>query len=390
MNKPLAIGLIILFILAIAGSAIWLAVRPAEETPATKEVGILRRFPLNLFGLGGGEEAPAGAGPAEEQAPSEKPALNMVSAGPVTAFAPTKNGIRFLEKETGHVFESGSQGESAGIVSNTTIPRIFETTWSPDAAKSIMRYSEGETTRVISAEFVASSTKAAPISANAISAAYSPDSKRIAYLIPSGDGARTIAADPDNSKQSEVNVLPFGGFRIFWPEKNSIYYQSQPSGLTSGFLFKYSIQSGSLEKILGDLNGLEVRFSADAAKTVYSVAEQSNEAPRLFVYDLKTGENSSLQANGLARKCVFSRTREDTIYCALDQNPPAATYPDEWLRGSARTRDSMWEINFKTGSKKNLGTDRTFDVSQIDVSPDDGFLYFLNRPDESLWSLKIK
>ena len=96
----MAIGLIILFILSIAGSAIWLTVRPSEETQATEEVGILRRFPLNLFGLGGGEEAPAGAGPAEEQAPSEKPALNMVSAGPVTAFAPTKNGIRFLEKET--------------------------------------------------------------------------------------------------------------------------------------------------------------------------------------------------------------------------------------------------------------------------------------------------
>ena len=390
MNKPLAIGLIILFILSIAGSAIWLTVRPSEETQATEEVGILRRFPLNLFGLGGEEEPQAGTAPADGQEPSEKLTLSMISPGPITGFAPVKNGIRFLEKETGHVSESGPQGENAGIVSNTTIPRTFETIWSPDALKSIMRYSEGETARIISAEFVASSTKATPIPANAISAVYSPDSKRIAYLIPSGDGARTIAADPDNSKQTEINVLPFGEFQLAWPEKNSIYYQTRPSGLTLGFLFKYNIQSGSLDKILGDLNGLETRFSADAAKIVYSVAEQNNEAPRLFVYDVKTRESSNLQAKGLARKCVFSRTQEDIIYCALDQNPPAAIYPDEWLQGAAGTRDLPWELNFKTGSKKNLDAERTFDVSQIDVSPDDGFLYFLNRADESLWSLKIK
>ncbi len=389
MNKPLAIGLIILFILAIAGSAIWLAVRPSEEAPAAEETGILRRFPLNLFGLGG-EEEPAGTRPTETEGLSEKPILTMLSPGPITGFTPTQRGVRFLEKQTGHVSEIGSQGENIEVVSNTTIPRTFEIIWSPDASKSIIRYLEGEIARKISAEFVASSTKASVLPANIVSAAYSPDSKRIAYIVPSGDGGRTIAADPDNSKQNEINVLPFGGFKILWPEKNSVYYQSRPSRLAPGFLFRQNVQSGVLEKTLGDLNGLEALFSADGTKIIYSVSEEIGEAPSLYVYDLKTKEGSSLQTKGLTEKCAFAKAKSDVVYCAVDSSPGTGVYPDEWLQGTARTRDSLWEINFKTGSKKSLNAERTFDVSQIEISQDDGFLYFLNRADESLWSLKIR
>lgn len=389
MNKPLAIGLIILFILAIAGSAIWLTIRPEETTEVESEVGILRRFPLNIFGLGGEEPTTAGeTTPAEGQV--EKPALVLLRPGPIVSFVPTEKGVRFLEQETGHVSEVGPEGEDEVLISNTTIPGIFDALFTPDASGALLKYMEGETLRAVSTQFVATSTKATVLPQNIISAAYALDSKRISYLIPSGDNSRTIAANPDNSKQSEINLLPFKEFEIFWPEKNSFYYLSRPSGVSDGFLFKYSVQNGSLDKILGDVPGLEVKFSKDASKFVYSSFDSNSSEPRLWTRNLKTGEVVSMQTRGLARKCAFSSADINLIYCALDQNLPSGIYPDDWLQGVIGSNDSIWEINLETGAKKLLNADRTFDISQIDVSRNGGYLYFIDRRGNSLWSLKLK
>ncbi|QQG45931.1 MAG: hypothetical protein HYY55_03035 [Candidatus Niyogibacteria bacterium] len=385
MNKPLAIGLIIFFILVIAAGAIWLAVRPAPLAEEA-ERGFLQRFPFGLFG--GGEPAQ----PSPETAPApiaEELALLMLDQGPVESFSIKETGLRYLLKQDGHIMDIGPRGEDQTRVSNTTIPKIFETSWSQNASKIIFKYIENDNIRTVSAEFIATSTRATVLPQNIISFAFAPDRERLLYLVPTPNGSRLIAADPDNSRQTDVASFPFGDFDIYWPEKNSVYLLSRPSGVAEGFLFKYDLQRGTLNKILGDLAGLQIKFSDDGQKVIYSVYDAASEKPRLFIYDLNKKTAVDIQTDGLAEKCSFTRKNAGLVYCGLDQGLQAAVYPDEWLQGSISTSDTLWEINFETGQKRLLDETLPFNIKQITVSYDGVFLFFIDKNSGSLWSLEI-
>lgn len=388
MSKPLAIGLIIFFILVIAISAIWLVIRPESEL-LEPERARPRRFPLGLFA-----PRPKEIPPTEIETPTiplEKRALTQLSSDPVTGFTVTKTGIRFIEKGTGHVFDIGSQGENRIRISNTTIPKIFDVSWSPDASKAVLKYFEDENVRIISAEFVATSTKGTILPTTMLSNTYAPSRERILYLLPTGSGgARTIAADPDNTNQTEVFVLPFQEFILDWPEKNTISYLSRPSGSTAGFLFMYNLKTGSFNKILGDILGLETRWASTGETIIYSSYNLTSRAPNLFVYDVKDKTSQNLQINTLADKCAFTHTNDSIIYCGVSQDLAPALYPDEWLQGVVSTADNIWKINMESGEKNLLATEKTFDIQHIKFSRDDQFLFFIDKKDGSLWSLKLE
>ena len=383
MNKPLAIGLIIFFILVIAGGAIWLTLKPEAETTTT-ERGTILRFPFGLFG--GEEPTPTSAQPTAP-ATGEKQALMLLDQGPVESFAVRENSVRYLIKQDGHILEVGPRGEEQTRVSNTTIPKIFETAWSFNSSKAILKYIEGSARRIISAEFIATSTRASVLSSNIISATFAPDRDRIAYLVPTASGSRLISANPDNTKQTEITNLPFKDFDLYWPEKNSIYFLSRPSGSVGGFLFKYDLVKESFDKVLGEVAGMRVRFSADGQKLVYSAYDNASSRSRLYLYDLKTAKTSDLQTAGLADKCAYAKSAKNIIYCGLDQNPAPVLYPDAWLKGEVSFSDSLWQINIETGEKKILN-EQKFDIKQIESSDNGGFLYFIDKNNGSLWSLK--
>lgn len=393
MNKPLAIGLIIFFILVIATGVIWLVIRPAPEIPAP-EIPV-RRFPFGIFG------------PTEELPPPEveefilepgKRALTLLSAEPVSGFATFTAGekptttprVRFIEKRTGHVFDIGPQGEDRIRISNTTIPKIFEVNWSQDASKAILKYFEGENLRIVSAVFEATSTIGTILPTNILSSTYAPHRERILYLLLARSGARTISADPDNTSQNEILFSPFQEFEIAWPERNTLSYLSRPSGIAPGFLFVYNLQAGVFNKVLGDILGLEVRWSKDGKKILYSGYNRSTRIPQLFLYDARSKISKNLQINTFAPKCIFSEKSVDIIYCAIDANLSPALYPDEWLQGVISTTDSLWEINLESREKNLLDAEgKFFDIDQIDISDDDEFLYFIDKKNGSLWSLKL-
>ena len=389
MNKPLAIGLIIFFILVIAAGAIWLAVRPAPEEAA--ERGPILRFPFGLFG--GGEPTEI-APPGVEIGEIPESRLTLLSANPVAGFTiveDDKRGsmVRWIERQTGHVFESDSQGKNIERISNTTIPKIFDVVWSMSGKRAVLKYFEGENVRTISAEFAATSTKGLILPSNILDIAYAPHRERLLYALPAGAGTRLISADPDNTKQSEVLTTPFQEWLINWPTANIIAFLSRPSGEANGFLFSYDLTQASFSKILGDVPGLETLWSPDGKQILYSAYSSSERLPKLFIYNSAKKEGRDLGLKTLVSKCVFSQTSKEIIYCGIDANMPAGLYPDDRLKGKISAFDTLWKINLENGEKNIVGEEVFPDLGQVRISRDDKFLYFTNYVDSSLWSLKL-
>lgn len=316
-------------------------------------------------------------------------ALTLLSAEAVAGFGITgTTGVRYIERQTGHVFDVSPQGETKLRISNTTIPKVFDALWAQGAARAILKYFEGDALRVVAATFSASSTQAIPLSSLLLDSAFSPAGAEFAYLLPSGDGADLITAKADNTGQRRIANFAFQDFALLWPTNDTFALVNRPSGVAEGFYFAYNTRTGALIKRLGGVLGLEIKLSPAGRSFVYSSYNEQNRKPELF-FAPETGTPQNLSVAAMASQCAFSRRDADIIYCANDSNPPRGIYPDEWLQGVIELRDLIWKINTKTRENVILPVGRFFDIEKLEISDDDAFLYFMEKENHSLWSYAL-
>ncbi|PIR70323.1 MAG: hypothetical protein COU46_02155 [Candidatus Niyogibacteria bacterium CG10_big_fil_rev_8_21_14_0_10_42_19] len=314
--------------------------------------------------------------------------LVQITQTAVSGFALKNEGLRFIERSTGHVFESDSIGANKTRISNTTIPQIFKTAWDSDAEGALIMYREEENIRLASVLFKGTSSEGVLLPADIISFDYAPDRDRIIYLVKTSAGLTTFAANPDNTKQAEILRLPPADFMIGWPAANSISFLSRPSGEAEGVLYRFDINKNSFDKVLGPALGLGAKWSSNGAGVMYSIYDRSIKKPRMFVYNLKEGKTIDLNVQTFAQKCSWPGGED--VFCAIPTSITAGIYPDLWLTGEESFNDHLWKINISTLQKKDLADLQDIDVNEIKNSGDGKFIYFQNKKDGSLWGFRFE
>ncbi len=71
---------------------------------------------------------------------------------------------------------------------------------------------------------------------------------------------------------------------------------------------------------------------------------------------------------------------------------PNATWPDDYYKGLITLKDDFYKINLETDEKtKILGSTIQFsyDAQDLFLSPKEDYLFFTNRSDGLLYSLKL-
>ncbi|MEK7090146.1 MAG: hypothetical protein AAB930_01010, partial [Patescibacteria group bacterium] len=289
MSKTIAFGLIIFFLLVIVAGLVWLLFFSGSEGIQ----GAIGKF----FPVAGERDRPVPTvpGPADgagASGPNDETArrLIQISEGRVSGFKPIAGGVRYIERATGHVFESNPDGRNQVRVSNTTIPGIFDSVWSYNADGAVIRYRENEKARMASVRFVGTTTAGVLLPASILSVAYAPNRARLVYVAEVNGTLAVIAADPDNSKQSEMLRLPPADFEISWPVSNTLYFVTRPSGEADGYLYKYNIDKKNFSKFYGPEHGLEVNFDSLGKTVLLSIFDSSGNRPELVVLDSASGE----------------------------------------------------------------------------------------------------
>ena len=82
------------------------------------------------------------------------------------------------------------------------------------------------------------------------------------------------------------------------------------------------------------------------------------------------------------------------VYCGVPIDIPEGEYPDEWYKGKTTFSDSLWRVDTENGALEQLARPETDVLEAIDVahpflSTAGDFLFFINKKDSSLWSLKV-
>ncbi|KKS65976.1 MAG: hypothetical protein UV36_C0038G0004 [Parcubacteria group bacterium GW2011_GWC2_42_6] len=94
----------------------------------------------------------------------------------------------------------------------------------------------------------------------------------------------------------------------------------------------------------------------------------------------------------MADKCVWSKDGV-TIFCALPQKMTTnAVWPDDYYKGLVVLEDDFYKIDLSASTKTKIAgssTETGYDAQDLFLSPKEDYLFFVNKKDGLLYSLKL-
>lgn len=431
-NRGTIITITVIVVLLVSGGLYWyFLTRPNTVSvtggaPSSAGSAFPSGFqPLNRPGNGPG--GPAGgsgqsqgtAGQAANTgvAPLQLPVLRLLSDSPVGGYGTADSGasttVRWIDRGRGNIYEADYSSADITTLSNTLVPRIYQSAWNADLSAAIawMIPSGTETPSAVYAKLIpqkpveASSTgglgntatpyelRGGNLPDNLIGYAASPDGKKLFILERTADGSTGYISPFDGSNTTKLFDSPLTQVNVSWPTPDIIAVVTKGSAAEDGYLYFVSVKTGVWTRIIGPLPGLSALVSHDGKYVIVSAAGNNNNIlTSIYSVADKTAEDAVVRT--LADKCVWGNLYPDTAYCAVPSQPVSGTYPDDWYKGTLSTVDKIWRLDAPTGEVHLVSSlvdraDRVIDAYNLGLDPGDNYLFFMNKNDLSLWSLDL-
>lgn len=375
--------LLIIGIVAIIGVAAFLAL---SATPKSEEGGSRVGFSIRDY-LPFGRSDDLGTGDnmvIEREDPTDitetvtsrpVPRLRKLSsepaAGAVAFNVGTTTVIRFIEKGTGNVYEAKSNSVSIERLTNTTIPKIVRALWLPNGsgfvAQTLLDESEIiETSFVRLSKAAASSTvenftpfntTISKLPTNIKEVAVRPDGAKIFYYTTTSS-SNWFVSNPDGTASTQVYSHPLTEWVPKWTSANTITMHTKKSSGMESFSYLFDVANKTLRKGVSD-------------------------------------QALMSKMNTLSEKCVESKDKKPTLYCAIPNKTLGSNFPDAWYKGLASTEDFIEKVDVNNDVFYNIAdlsniSGQKIDVVDLSISPDESHLIFKNKIDGYLWVLRIE
>ena len=374
---------------------------PGNETthfgPATKAAVIVfqEKFAADILTP---QNLTAGTGIVDEKTRAKIHDLQALIPQKETALA-----VRYVERATGNVYEKFIDRLEEKKVSTTIIPKIHDAIFGNIGQSVILRYldDDNKTIETFSGVLPMETTggdsltemKGGFFPQNINDIALSPDTLKFFYLSRFENGILGTTVNLDGTKKSQIFSSPFTEWLPQWVNARIIALNTKPSASVPGYLYVLDTQTKDFNKVLGGIDGLTSLYSPDGKKILYSKTSPSGNSFVLSLYDTDAKTSADLGINTLPEKCVWSKDNI-TAYCAVPHSINPGEYPDVWYQGLTSFADSIWKINTKTNVFNILSDITQESGAQIDgtklfLDADENYLFFINKIDSILWSLKI-
>jgi len=352
---------------------------------------------LNEEGVGGGDSLPpprpSGTPP---QAGGEKVAK---PTPPPTEFIPT---LRYVDKATGNIYQTFANNINESEFTTTVVPRVYDAYFSNKGESVLMRYFNDNTKNIETFignlpkqllgedSTIDNEIKGSFLPENISNINISPDTTRLFYLfnLRDGEGSVGIVASGNGEKKVQVFSSPFTDWLSFWPNNTMITLTTKPSANVPGYMYVNNPEQKSLNKILGNINGLTTLASPNGKIVLYS-----NNNLSLNTYNVATKEVNSLGVKTLSEKCTWGKL-SDFVYCAVPKYIDKTNYPDVWYQGEVSFTDEVWKIDVTDGSTSLISdpiNEKGEDIDAIKLMLDESenYLFFVNKKDSYLWKLIV-
>lgn len=327
--------------------------------------------------------------------------LRKLSAEPVSGAGTldVKAGtvVRYIEKATGHIYEVELFSPRQGRISNTTIPKAYDAIWGNNNNSLIARYLRDDDYTVDTFSLTVKETSTS--TENTISGIAFPGNISDVSVF----GSSVFYIEQNTSfTNGYISNFSGGNKKLIWnspiKELNSQYVNSRTVALTtkpyegsSGLLFFVDTSNGSSRKILGNIYGFSTYVNPTATDVLYS---EVGENLQMKIYNIKNKTSEELTPSTFPEKCVWSKKDNNIFYCFVPKQSIENNYLTEWYRGNIQFDDDLWKYDIKNKSSTvvssiSIESGELMDAIKPILSENEQFLVFINKRDNSLWSLDL-
>ncbi len=347
------------------------------------------------------------------------PTLRLLSNTPIGGYTSSTTAsttlVRWIDRGRGDVYEAKLDSLIVDTLSNTILPKVYESLWNKNATAFIgsMFKDKSDSTAVIYAELkvpaiAKSSTSTTSINPNTapyelkgksfpdnmLAYAVSPKKDKIFMFInETGTGVGYIS-NFDGSSLTRIFDTPLTQVTVEWPEDNNIAITTKSSADQDGFLYFVSPKTGLWKKVLGPTLGLTTKVSHDARYVLVTNTSADKGELRTRFYDIVKNTDEEAVIRTISDKCVWGNFYKNMLYCGVPTKLPEGVYPDDWYKGKLSFSDNIWQMNATDGEvrlifKLSDTLKAGIDTYNFGLDRNDNYLMFMNKNDLSLWSLDL-
>ncbi len=347
----------------------------------------------------------------------EEPMFKQLSKESVAGFTTISNGgktlVRYVLRENGNVHEIDVKTGVDTQLTNTTIPRIYEAFFGNQGNTVILRYLRhdyttdtivtylGDIQPATDGQTVGSLKKSTDVLPDNITAvSISPNGTNMLYLrtIPEGISATIVSLGAFLSPREVFR----NSFREWAPQlfdNGTILLTTKPSALVPGFSYVYDNVKKTLTRIVREKNGLTTFGDPLGGRILFSENIAGNSLLGIYIEKGAASEEGTINHEAavslttLPEKCAWGPIYR-TLYCGSAPNSSRSQLPDDWYQGLISINDMFWKVNtdntdvtFIADPKKAI--EKNFDVTLPLVDSNEQYLFFVDKYDDSLWSMRL-
>lgn len=308
--------------------------------------------------------------------------------------------LRYIEKATGHVYEVELFSPKIVRLSNTTIPLSYVTIWGNNNSSFVAQYLEEDDNTVDTFTFTlnpnqttstTSTSKLAGVSMPNNITDVSVYGSSIFYLQNEGEKSVGIVSSFDNGKKKEIWNSTLSEFNSQYVNETTVLINTRPYEKVSGYLYALNTKTGTAKKILSGIPGLTSLSNLDLTKIAYSLI---SDELTFFILDTKSGSAIETYPKTFPEKCVWSKKNKAILYCAVPKENLAEDSLTSWYRGIVSLTDDIWVYDTTANTSKILvelekESGESIDLIRPILSSGEQYLIFINKKDNSLWSLDL-
>lgn len=399
MRQTFIFGGIALVLVIIIGAVAFYFTGSTNEGENGSERGSSLFGSLFPFGAGDREQGVKNGETEQDEQPEDAravPQLRKVSDKPATGGIFFENddetlGIRYIERATGHVYETNASSLTTKRISNTTVPGIEEALWL-SKNRLVIRFlnddGDIETFLATLASTTAEQTLGGKFILSWDRAALDPKRENIFSLEEGASGSTLYLTKTNGTGKRAVYSSPIRSWVPF-QSNDGLYIQSAPASAAAGFL--YRIAGQGLVKTIGGVPGLVSVVSPNGKYVLFSNGGENT--LQLFLLDTSNNTVHESPLETIASKCVFVN-EGPVVACGVPNFVPEAKYPTDWLMGRVLFSDDIWLVNpiTETSELVSIPSDDagvTIDVMNPIIDKNSSYFGFTNKNDLSFWALRL-
>jgi hypothetical protein len=361
-----------------------------EPSPITGEfIPILRRV----------STAPAAGYTSFDRATTTKTIVN----GATTTITINEMVIRYVEKATGHVYESSEYTLNVPRISNTTLG-IFDTVSFSNPLSFVARKFNPDSSLIDT--YIGSLVKNGTTTSTTTldyrtTGSYFP--RHPDAIAVRGTSLFSLYEHTLNSEGYLTQITPIkevkvfssqlSGWNVEWINKDNLLLTTKPNSGYDGYAYSYNPTTKKMTEIFGRKSGLTAKVNSTITAGLYSESYEDSFA--FYMANLTKGTFFQLSSATLPEKCVFSVKNPMIAYCAVPRPLSAGSYPEDWYKGKVQFDDAIVKIDLEKNTETtlvNLYDESAVSIDAINLTLNDKetYLMFQNKRDDYVWSYDLQ